>query len=187
MKDNDQAWPRPSRGFLLTFIILAVIGFLMIGCTDEQVRKAEVYAAEAKASYAQAAKAYEAAKLLAEATNNEQAKIAVAKAGEALAIAKTTVEAADSGVQAAKSAQEAGGSSLSVIWAAIMAAAPPLIGNVLQAVAINKRNTAIRLTAKHADRMEDAETDPDVEKAKEKAIAEQSAAGVAALIAKLRS
>ncbi len=184
--DTDRSWPRPSRGFLLTFIVLAALAFMMVGCTDDQVRKAEFYAAQAKASYAQAEKAYEAAKILADATNNEQAKNAVAKAGEALAIAKTAVETADTGVQAAKTAQEAGGSTISVIFAAIMAAAPPLIANVLQAMAIKKRDMAIRLTAKHADRMEEAETEVDVKEAKDKASNEQLAAGVQTLIAKLR-
>ena len=49
-----------------------------------------------------------------------------------------------------------------------------------------KTTVALKLTAKHADRMEEAETDIDVVVAKNQASAEQVQAGVDTLIAKVR-
>ena len=74
-----------------------------------------------------------------------------------------------------------------VKWLLIGSVALAIGGAAWLAYSRWKAYVAIKLTAKHADRMEAAETDIDVVQAKNMAHAEQVQAGVAGIIEKIRS
>lgn len=192
---------------LLIIFVLAVVAF-SVGCTDAQIARAQSIAdaasirvGQAEQAVALATEAVASAKELATKLESEQALRIIGQAEQALHVASAakdsaiaSAKVAQDGVAAAKAAQEAGGSTVDVIIAGVTVAIPA-IGGLLAAFAKLARTTtkladtttALRLTAVHADRMEEAETDEDVKEAKRKAVAEQIAQGVHGLIDRIRT
>jgi hypothetical protein len=109
-----------------------------------------------------------------------QAQAASKRVGDTLAVAEKATEAA-------KAAQAAGGGALDVLIGAASILVPGTGGALMLLRQLGRAKTAIRLTAAHADRMEEAETSSDVIEAKMKAQREQALHGVAYLIEKARS
>lgn len=200
----------------LPLLLLALCLLVLTGCVTEErlaqlesiATRAEAIAEKAQAGLATAEKAVAmadqalvTARRLAEVTQSEQAQRAVDVAGKALAEAEQALPVARAAVETtrqtaalakatyeeatAQKAAGAGGWELALsIGLSLLAgggtAAAPLLG------AIRRYRTATALAAAHADRMEKADTLEDIEAAKQRAMVEQSAAGVHTLIAAVR-
>lgn len=184
--------------YLLAFWL--VLG--LSGCAvEDAVARAEAAVATAKAMKADAdgalqaaretsaqlrelAKSLDAAKA---ASILAQADALVAQAEASVARVGSTLEVAEQATTAARAAKDAGGGLFEVLCGASAILLPGAAGAIKLLRDIAKARTAVKLTALHADRMEDAETAEDVEAAKEKAKREQALHGVAELIEKARS
>jgi len=115
-----------------------------------------------------------------------QARAAVPAIQATASDARTALAAAQASLDAAKAAKNAGGSTWDVLLA-ILGTAVPALGAVGKLVGdVRQLRTAVKLTAAHADAVEQAETDDDVEKVKVVSIQSQEAAGVRTLIDNLR-
>lgn len=203
----------PRSLVLLPILLFAALA--LGGCSvDDAILRAEHAVAVAQAAtdkatagLAQAEQAVTVAKAtlaeaqaVASATGSDAAKDAVAKAADAVRIAEAAIPtvrqtaadttealaAAKSSLDAAKAAKAAGGSTWDVLIA-IASTAIPAAGAIGKLIAdANKLRTAVAVTANHADRVEAANTDEDVDKVKAISRAEQVAHGVVDIIAAAR-
>ncbi len=185
---------------LLTSMLITVL--LLSGCTQADVDRAKVLQAHAEARLVQAHEAAEVArvaleqmKAIALAVGGTQAE-ALVKKGELAAeathdaetVAAAVVDATGKAVADAERSQAAGQSTLNTILTIVGSLATGAGGIAGIAIPIiAKYRRAITVTAAHADRMENAETQGDVDIAKQVSIAEQAAAGVTAIIEKARA
>jgi hypothetical protein len=185
------------RHFLISLMAL----ILLAGCSPDEavaraekaVQQAQAVKADADAGLAAAEKLAEQMKTLAKSLGADKAALVIAQADTLVAQARDVsarvgeaLSVAESATTAAKSAREAGGGWLDVVLGAVAVLVPGAGGAVALVRNLSRAHTAIRLTALHADRMETAETDADVDNAKTKARREQSLHGVDRLIETLR-
>lgn len=184
----------------LLLICLLVVG--LGGCAvDDAVARAEAaltaaHDMEADADAALATAKTTAAQLrtLAESLDATKAAAVLAQA-DALVAGATAASArigsaltvATQATEAAKAAKEAGGGLVEVLCGAAAIFLPGAAGMLKLVRDVAKARTAVKLTALHADRMEEAGTDEDVEAAKRTAKHEQALHGVAELIETARS
>lgn len=199
----------------MRYTLIPLLLVALVGCDfDKAIARAEQAVATAKAGSDRAEtalimvekltmdakKALAIAEQVAAATESEQAKKAVATAKDALAQAEavlpsvreakrnadSALAASQASVDAAKAAQEAGGSGLEILIAALAGFVPALVPIVGLVKKVQKTTTALRLTAAYADEVEASETDADMRIAKANAQQSQVAADVHGLIQKAR-
>lgn len=186
---------------MIRCLTAALLALFLVGCSvDDAVARSEAALTQARLIKADADTALIAAqdtaaglRKLAESLHADKAAAVLAQADAMVAQAQaaskridTTLTVAESAVDAAKSAQAAGGSLWDVLIGAVGALVPGAGGALLLVRRLAQYRTAVTLTAAHADRMEEAETAADVDAAKLKAKREQDLHGVASLIEKAR-
>lgn len=182
-------------------LMLPLMLVLLCGCSlDDALRQTEVALAAAEKSKAEAVialeKAQETAKglqILAESLDAEKAAAVLRQADDLIERAKTNVSKIDDALviaseahKAAQAARDGGGNLFEILLAAGGALIP---GLAIYVKGLNNARTyraAIRAAANHADRMERAETDDDVRRAKELSIAEQESLRVRSLLEDVR-
>ncbi len=191
----------------MKYVLACVLAVLLLGgCSvDDAIGRAERAAHAATMARADVQNAIDHAdaiavqlKALAAGLDSERAKQVVAQADALVAAAKAALPQADAALAAAndavtvaKKAREDGGNWFNVL-AAVVGTVIPAVGVGLKVIsnlrnAVSLRDTAIIATAEHADRMENAASDLDMNTAKLVSIAQQKAAGVADLIESLRT
>lgn len=185
---------------LLSSIIF--LALFLCGCTQgdiDRAKAAQVKAKQvleqAKSAEATVSAAYIEIKAIAEQLGREKGAALMARVDKALAtasdgvhVAQAMVDASGVIVVAAEKSKAAGGLTIDAVLAGIIAffTGGASIATAVMPI-INRYKRAIMVTAAHADRMEESETQDDVDLAKRISIAEQATAGVTAIIASARA
>jgi len=192
------------KSFVLLLALLCLGGCSLddaIARADSAAHAATVARAQVDAGVKQAEETAATLRMLAKNLDAEKAARVLDQADALIVLAKSAIPAADAAIatssaaiKAAKDAQAAGGTWLVVLLAVLGVGIPggsvaaTMVRGVIANLrtAVQQREAAITVTARHADRMEEAASDIDITNAKLQAIAEQEALGVKSLIAILR-
>lgn len=192
---------RSPRFAIPALLVLFCALLTLNGCSDEQIRIARDGLAAAKKAEAIAVAALEAvrqnaaeARILAEQIGGEKgaalmAKVeaALPKVEEGVKSAQAAVAMAETAVAAAEKEHAAGGTTIDVLVAGLLATVGGGGGLLaLAARAVGRWKTATKLASSYADAVETSDTDDEVLVVKESAKQAQQAAGVHDLIQSAR-
>lgn len=129
----------------LHLIAVITVAVFLSGCTDAQINRAEAIADRASAEVARVQVIVDEATKLADALGIEKAQPIIDQANDALVAAKATAKAAQDTADAAKAAHDAGGSTISTLFAGLLvlvtgvsAATPAIIKAVNTARALRQ-------------------------------------------------